>query len=333
MATAADTKNVISTTLNAWSKEAYNSVVDNNQLLYFFKTFGRLGLKGKNGQKTGSIQTLGGGKQIEEIVSLVDNTNVGFVAYNETVGSDISDVIISTVYDWKYCYGNAVLYDAQIKMNSDSKYRKINLIQSVIKNAEDSMINSVAVGMFNNTTSGDEDSLDGLPTLITDDGTSTTVGGISTVTYENWKNEFVNVVTSPTYAQLTAGMRTLFRDLTRGRSMPDLIVTTPELYGIYEGGLTDLKRFTQDKMADAGFTQSLKFNGATVIFDENCPANRMYMLNTNSMAFNFHKDAMFNVGEMEKQFAQQKYSWPITAMCNFSLKNRRDQGVVVVASS
>ena len=329
---AQDTKNVLATTLDVWSKEVHNSVINNNALLYYFKSFGRLGLLGKNGEKMGSIETKGGGKRIEEIVSLKENTNVGFVGYSETVTTDAVDVMDSAYFNWKYCYGNAVLFDAQIKMNADSKYRKAKLVESVVQNAEDTMINEISAGLFNDTGSGDADSIDGLPTLITDDGTTTTVGGLSTVTYPNWANKFQAVVTSPTYAQLTEGMRTLYRNLTRGVSQPDLIVTTPTLYGVYEGGLSDLKRFTSDKMADSGFS-SLKFNGATVIFDENCPANRMYFLNTRSMAFNFHAEAMFTVGEMEKQFGQQKYSWPITSMCNFSVKNRRDLGVIVVAAS
>ncbi len=324
---AQDTKNVIATTLNAWSKTAYDSVIDNNALLYYFKNFGKFGKLGKSGEKTGSINTLGGGKEIEEIVMLKENTNVGFVAYDETVGTDAVDVMDQAIFDWKYCYGNAVVYDAQIKMNSDSKYKKINLVENVIKNAEATMINAIGTAMFN---TADSDSLDGLPALITDDGTTTTVGGLSTTTYPNWMNKFQGVATSPTYATLTAGMRILYRNLTRGVSKPDLIVTNPTLYGLYESGLTELKRFTGGKIGESEF-EALEFNGAKIIFDENCPANRMFFLNTNSMAFNFHREAMFTVGKEEKQFGQQKYSWPITALCNFSVKSRRDLGVIVVA--
>jgi hypothetical protein len=322
--------NTVTTTLNAWSSELYDNVTNNNALLYFFKKFGKLGLYGEGNAKMGSIETRGGGKQIEEDISIGTNTNVGFVAYNETVGTDAVDVLQTAVYDWKYCYGNAVLYGAQIAMNSESKYRKHKLVESVIRNAEATMVNAIGAGLFNTS---DADSIDGLPKLITDDGTATganVVGGLSTSTYDNWKNQYVNVAANPTAAQLQLGMAELYRKCTRGKSCPDLIVTTPLLYGLFESGLTAQQRFTSPKLADAGF-EALKFHGADVIFDENCPANRMYFLNTEAIVFNFHRDVMFKVGEREKLFGQEKYDWPITAMCNFSVRSRRDLGVLVVA--
>ena len=324
-----DAKNIVTTTLNVWSKDVHNSVINNNGVLYYFKNFGRLGLLGKSDEQMGSIETKNGGKQIEEGVSLLDNTNVGFVAFNEAVGTAAVEVLDMAIFNWKFCYGNAVLYDAQIKMNADSKFRKHKLVETIVQNAEDTMINAIGVGLWN---TADGDSIDGIPSLISDDGTTTTVGGLSTVTYPNWKNKFETLAASHTFAQLEASMSSLYRKCTRGKSAPDLIVTTSTLYGEYEAGLTTNKRFTSDKMADAGF-QSLKFNGAVFIFDESCPANRMYFLNTKSMAFNFHADAMFAVGEMEKEFGQQKFAWPITSMCNLSIKNRRDHGVLVVAAS
>jgi hypothetical protein len=318
------TLNIVSTTLNAWSEKVFDNVTNNNALLYYFKKFGKLGLVGAGKVSTGSIETRNGGKQIEEDISIGTNSNVGFVAYNETVGTDAVDVLQTAVYNWKYCYGNAVLWGAQIDMNADSKFRKHKLVEEVILNAEETMVNAVGAALFN---TADDDSVDGLPKLITDDGTTTTVGGLSTVTYPNWKNQFVNVGADD---NLQLKMAELYRKCTRGLSAPDLIVTTPELYGQYEAGLTALQRFTNPKLADAGF-EALKFHGADVIFDENCPANRMYFLNTKAIAFNFHRDQMFKVGKMEKLFGQEKYSWPVTAMCNFSVRSRRDLGVLVVA--
>lgn len=318
--------NIVTTTLNAWSKEVYDNVTNHNALLYAFKNFGRLGLVGQGGVKMGSIETRSGGKQIEEDISIKENTNVGFVAYNEVVSTDAVDVLHHAIFDWKFCYGNAVLYGAEIDMNADSQYRKHKLVENIILNAEETMVNKIGAALFN---TADVDSIDGLPKLITDDGTGT-VGGVSTNNYPLWANQYENVDADPTASVLMLGMATLYRKCTRGKSSPDLIVTTPELYGLFESGLTPQQRFSSSKLADAGF-EALKFHGAEVIFDENCPAKRMYFLNTRAMAFNFHKDEMFKVGKMEKQFGQEKYAWPITAMCNFSVRSRRDLGVLVVA--
>lgn len=327
MAGAESLLNVVTTTLNAWSEDVYDNVTNNNALLYFFKKFGKLGLVGEGNVKMGSIETRSGGKQIEEDISIKENSNVGFVAYNETVGTDAVDVLNQAIFDWKYCYGNAVLYGAEIDMAADSKYRKHKLVENIVLNAEETMVNKIGEALFNTS---DADSIDGLPALITDDGTGT-VGGISTTTYPLWANKYKNVAANPTASVLLQSMAELYRDCTRGKSSPDIIVTTPALYSLFESALTPQQRFTNSKLADAGF-EALKFHGAEVIFDESCPANRMYMLNTKAIVFNFHKDQMFKVGKMEKLFGQEKYAWPITAMCNFSVRSRRDLGVLVVAA-
>ena len=329
MAGAESLTNIVSTTLNAWSKEVYDNVTNNNALLYYFKKFGKLGLVGEGNVKMGSIETRSGGKQIEEDISIKENSNVGFVAYNETVGTNAVDVLQQAIFDWKFCYGNAVLYGAEIDMAADSKFRKHKLVENVILNAEETMVNKIGEALFNTS---DADSIDGLPKLITDNGATTTVGGISTSTYPLWKNKYVNVSANPTASVLLAKMAELYRDCTRGKSSPDIIVTTPALYSLFESALTPQQRFSSSKLADAGF-EALRFHGADVIFDENCPANRMYFLNTKAMAFNFHRDQMFKVGKMEKLFGQEKYAWPVTAMCNFSVRSRRDLGVLVVASA
>lgn len=321
--------NVITTTLNNWSPDVFNNVTDHNAALYFFKKFGKLGLLGRNQEPMGSIETKNGGKQIEEDVSIKENPNVGFVAYNETIGTDEAEVLAEAVFQWKYCYGNAVAYEARILANRDSKFRKHKLVEEIVLNAEETMINAVGKGIWNTS---EPNGLDGLPQLITDDGTGI-VGGLDTATYPLWMNKFHNLAAGYTGNDLQEAMAVLYRKCTRGVSKPDLIITTPDLYGVFEASLVKQQRFVDNpRLADAGF-EELRFHGATVIFDENCPPNRMYFLNTKAIAFNFHADAMFTVGKREKLFGQPKYAWPITAMCNFSVRRRRDLGVLVVAAA
>ena len=320
---------MIATTLDNWSKDVHNSIIDNNGLLFYFKSFGKMGALGKSGKKMGSIETRTGGTQITEDVSLLDNPNVAFVAYDETVPIVEQDALATAVYQWKFCYGNAPISKAKIDLNSGTKWQKHQLVENIVNVAEASMINVIGTGMWN---TADADAIDGIPELITDDGTTTTVGGLSTTTYPNWANKFENMAADASGAVLIAAMSSLYRKCTRGSSTPDLIVMGATLYGTYEAALTPNKRFTNDKMADAGF-QNLKYNGATVIYDENCPVKRAYFINTKSMGFYFHNKDMFSVGEKEKGYGKMQFNFPISSTCNLILKNRRDQGVLVEAVS
>ena len=213
---------MIATTLDAWLPEAPNAIIANNGALYYFKTFGRMGLKGKNSEPMGSIETLDGGKRISVDVKITANPNVGFVAYDETVPIVEQDAMATAYFDWKFCYGNAPVAKAKLDLNGATKFEKRKLVTEIKEVAESSMINAVGAALWNTS---DSDSLVGFPALITDDGTTTgagAVGGLSTATYANWKNQYETLPAVHTYAELRAAMGALWRKCKVGAEAPDL---------------------------------------------------------------------------------------------------------------
>lgn len=323
-----DTLTLIATTLSKWSETAFDSVLERNSLLYCFKRIGKL--KNMVGNKNiGSVDIAPGGKDIEEDVVLNPTKNAGWVDYDGELGTDeTKDVAATAKFPWKIVYANAVAFKAQILANQASKYRKHNMIDTLVKNAENTLINNIGEGLFN-LTSANAKSMNGLPELITDDGTGT-VGGLSTITFANWKNQFENLANTHTPAQLREAMGKLYRKCRNGI---DVIVTTSDLYGEYEASLEANVRQPSLKALEDAWFEYLRFHGAVVIWDENCPANRMYFLNTASIKLNFMKGAEITIGEMEHPAGTMKYIWPVIAMCNWSIRARRDQGVLVVAAA
>ena len=319
--------NLISTTLSKWSEGAFDCVTDRNALLFAYKKIGKL--NNMNGNKQlGSIVIAPGGKDITETVSISETKNSGWVDPDDELGTESETVLAEAVFQWKICYANAVAFEPQILANQDSKFRKTNMIKALIDNAESSLINNVGKGLYN-LTSANAKSLNGLPEIITDDGTGT-VGGISTTTHPLWKNQCVEVAKEHTPAQLEQAMGQLYRKCRNGT---DIIVTTDALYGEYEAALKDrVKVATMKGLEDAWFDY-LRFHKAVVIWDEHCPANRMYFLNTKALKLNFMKGAEITVKEKEHVPGTLKHIWPILAMCNWSVKSRRDLGVLVVAAS
>lgn len=322
-----ETLNLMTTTLNKFSDEAFDSVTDQNAILYCFKAIGKL--KNMNGNKhLGSIALAPGGKKIEEDVILKPTANSGWVDYDDELdANEDKDVMAMAEFPWKIVYANAVAYQAHILANQSSKYRKHNMIDALVNNAESTLINNIGKGLFN-LTSANAKGPNGLPELITDDGTGT-VGGLSTTTYPLWKNQFENLGATHTPAQLREAMSRLYR---KCRSGIDIIVSHPDLYGEYEATLVSTVRPASLKaLEDKGFDY-LRFQNAVVLYDENCPRNRMYFLNSRAIKLNFMKGAEIKVGEREHPAGSQKYIWPITAMLNWSVRARRDLGVLVVAA-
>ena len=321
---------LIATTLDAWLPEAPNAIIANNGALYYFKTFGKMGLKGKNDEPMGSIETLDGGRRISVDVKIVANPNVGFVAYDETVPIVEQDAMATAYYDWKFCYGNAPVAKAKLDLNSGSKFQKRKLVTEVKEVAEASMINAIGTALWNTS---DSDSLVGFPALITDDGETTTVGGLSTATYANWKNQYETLAEVHTSAELLAAMGSLYRKCKVGADAPDLILVDDKLYGEIEASMIINQRYVRSekaqKMADTGF-ECLSYKGAVVIYDENCPANHAYFINTRAIGFYFHPSDMFTIGAVEKKYGGMQYNFPLSSTCALVCKNRKLNGVLVV---
>ena len=329
MADITSSLDLIATTLDAWLPEAPNAIINNNGALYYFKTFGKMGLKGKNDEPMGSIETLDGGRRISVDVKITANPNVGFVAYDETVPIVEQDAMATAYFDWKFCYGNAPVAKAKLDLNAASKFQKRKLVTEVKEVAEASMINAVGLGLWNTT---DQDSLVGFPALISDDGTGT-VGGLSTATYPNWKNQAVWLATSHTTAQLREAMGQLYRKCKIGADAPDLILVGDKLYGEIEAGMVANERYIRtekaQKMADSGF-ECLSYKGAVIIYDENCPENRIYFVNSKAIGFYMHPSDMFTIGQVEKKYGGMQYNFPLSTTCALVCKNRKLNGVLVI---
>lgn len=315
----ADVTNLLTTTLSRFSPKIYDAVRDNNAVLAFLES------KGK-------IQDLSGGVNIVESVSIKENTNFAWQDPNNATAVDEVEVLIDATYDWKYLYGNVVLPGHKIRNNS-GKEVKHNLLKALMENAKSTMRNKVDVAMFNTS---DAVSLDGLPTLFTNDGTGT-VGGIATATYSKWANQFkvgATTVAAATSEEYLADMTETFNKCVFGSERPDLIITTPEMHAKYEAACQEQKRFASEnkKAADLGF-ESLEFKKAAFIFDSNCPANTMYFLNTDYMGAYFHKDAKFTPLGQAKQFGNDKYATMMIVQMSLTARSRKHCGVLTFPAS
>jgi len=66
----------------------------------------------------------------------------------------------------------------------------------------------------------------------------------------------------------------------RDTDEPDLIVMDRQNYGSFMAIQQAFQRYESGGLADAGFS-SMKFRGADVVFDDRCPAQQIFFINTN----------------------------------------------------
>ena len=117
-------------------------------------------------------------------------------------------------------------------------------------------------------------SINGLSNLIASTPTSGTVGGIDRATWPFWQNIAYSAVTNggaaATSANIQHYMNSVYKQLVRGRDVPDLIVADGNYWQLYLESLQAIQRIQTDggapDLAEIGF-QSLRYMGSDVVLD------------------------------------------------------------------
>ena len=311
---------MVTTTQRHTRKEVVDNVTDHNALLRLMK-------------ERGNIKTYAkGGYEIQVPLSYAENGTYQRYSGYDTLNTAGSDVLTSSKYDWMQAAIHVTASGRELRMNS-SEEAMLDLVKERKKVAVATASNNMSIDIYSDGSLSNQ--IGGLAHLITSDGTGT-VGGIVSGTYTFWKNKFKEVSgTGATFATLKAGMNDLWLSTTRGQDKPDLIVMSHDFYALYEGGLQDLQRYGDAKMASLGF-EALKYKTASVVFDDNTnfgtTAETAYFINTKYLYLMEHPDASWSTEDEKVPTQQDAVVVPMFWMGNMCCSNRSLQGKLIDAS-
>lgn len=311
---------LVTTTMRHHKKKVVDNVTKNNALLSLMK-------------ERGNIKTdAAGGYEIAIPLSYAENSTYQRYSGYDTLNIGASDVLSAAKYDWAQVALHVTASGREVKINN-SQERMINLVKSRVDVAMATAANNMSIDIYSDGALTNQ--IAGLANIIQNDGTGT-VGGIVSGTYTFWKNKFTEVSgTGATFATLKAAMNAEWLSQTRGADKPDLIVMSHDFYAIYEGGLQDLQRYADAKMASAGF-EALRYKSASVIFDDNTnfgtTAEKAYFLNTKYLYLMEHPEARWTEDDEKVPVNQDAVVVPIYWMGAMCTSNRSLQGVVIDAS-
>ena len=307
---------MVTTTMRNQHKKVVDNVTRNNGLLTVLK-------------ERGNIQTEGGGYEISRPLSYAENQTYQRYSGYDTLNIGASDVLSAAKYDWAQSALHVTASGRELRMNS-SEEAMIKLVKARTDVAMATAANNMSVDIYSDGALSNQ--IGGLAQIITADGTGT-VGGINASTYTFWRNKFGEIAgggaSAITFANLKAAMNTQWLSQTRGNDKPDLIVFSHDLYSLYEGGLQDLQRYSDSKMASAGF-EALKYKTSSVIFDDNTnygtTAELGYFLNTRYLYLIEHEDAKWTEDDEKVPTNQDAVLVPIYWMGQMVCTNRSLQG-------
>jgi len=317
---------LVTTTDRSWGRKVTDNVSNHNALLNR--------MKGK-----GKIKTKSGGYEIAEPLEYAENGTYQRYSGYDTLDTSASDVLTSAKFEYKQVALHITASGKQIRQNS-GKEQMMDLVEARKNNATRTAANQFAVDLYSDGSLSDQ--VGGLAHLIQSNGQGT-VGGIDASTWTFWQNQFkemtgTNLAATPNAANsasMKADMNSMWLSLIRGTDMPDLIVMTHDLYTLYESGEQQLQRYSDAKMANAGFT-SIKYKTADVVFDNNTnfgtTDEKAYFLNTDYLCLVQHKDAQWTMDKEKTPVNQDAVVIPMYWMGNLITTQRSLQGVMFDAA-
>ena len=240
-------------------------------------------------REKGNIEMLSGGEEIYRELSYAENTNTGWYSGADTLPVAAQNVLTSAVFPWKQL-STQIVYTGAEKLKNSGKEQIINLVESRIKNAKASMLNEMQRSLYSDGTRFGGKELTGLDLAIPVDPTTGTYGGIARADFSFWRPQVYDAAATPTATTIVPYMNALWNRLVRGTDRPDLIAFGQNLYSTYEASQQQFQRFTNSKMAQAGF-ESLKYKDADVLLENvGCGDDEGFFVNTTYFKLSVHKD-------------------------------------------
>src|SRR3990167_1058485 len=222
------------------------------------------------------------GHRVEVPLLYGSNSTVGRRGDYDTVDLTKQDGITMAFVPWKDLSGSVVISDREKAMNS-GRERILSLLESKMLQLEDSMKNQLNTDLFSAGSSTNQ--VYGLQYWLR---TSTaTVASIDDSTNTWWQNKSTTSIGS--FASNGRDkLRTGYNNASRGagKDQPSHGITTQSVFEFLEKTTEPAERYDIASGGDNPTlkigTERLKFKGASVTWDADCPSGTFYFLNVRS---------------------------------------------------
>lgn len=282
----------------------------------------------------GKKQLEGGGRTLVEELEYAENSTFKYYNGYETLDISPSDVMSAAEFDWKQAAVVVSISGRERRINA-GKEQSIRLLERRLANAEKTFMNQVSIGVYSDGTGSSGKQIGGLQSLVADDPTTGTVGGIDRSAFTFWQNSLFDFSVEAVVASATTiqdAMNTLWLRVLRGADNPDTWIFGSTYYNFFKASLQTIQRITSERDAAAGFS-NLTFYGAggsaQVMFDDQILATRGYALNTDYIFYRVHRDADMEPLADRDSINQDAVVVPTIWMGNLTLSNAERQGVMI----
>lgn len=222
-----------------------------------------------------------GGYQISNPLVTGRNPNVTSMEYYDQLPVGQTSEFTTVNYGWSRIVGTVIISDQEEDENRGESMI-FKLMKAKMEVLEESIKEKFSEYLY--SAGGGADPL-GLPSLVPDDPTTGTLGGINRATETQWRSSAYNFAGTLDATNIEEAFDDILMDLTLKGDKPDLILAGRNIFRLYRAAVRDkivlnLSDTSNGKrMMDLGFG-GLSHNGIPLLYDEDCPVNKAYFLNS-----------------------------------------------------
>lgn len=247
-----------------------------------------------------------GGRVISNPLITGRNPNVTSYSYYDELPVNQTNEFDTVRYGWARVAGSVIISDQEVDENQGETEifkilkGKMQVLEESIKEKFQDYLYGAGLGKDPN----------GLALLVPDDPTTGSLGGIDRATEPQWRTMAKDYAGSLSTSNIEEEFDDILLDMKQGKNeKPDLILCGRNIYKMYRKTIRDKVSILADgtysakKMYDLGF-DGVAFGGITMIYDEDCPADKAYFLNTTYLRMHVLKHVNMKVKELSAPWTQ-----------------------------
>ena len=240
---------IIATTIEERSGEFADNITENIPLLL------------KLNEK-GNVETFPGGRLIYEELAYGSNTNGAWYSGYETLATGAQELLSAAEFQVKQ-YSVAVTVSGAELIANSGRNQIINLVTSRIKASRAKMKNDLNDALYSDGTGSLGKEIVGLKLMVAASPSTGTYGAIDRANYAFWRNQTNDI--QITASNVQEEMTELWAKCTRGNDSPKLILAGQNMWPLFMASLQTNQRFTDPKLANAGFTNAFFMSAPVVL--------------------------------------------------------------------
>jgi hypothetical protein len=248
---------------------------------------------------TGRVELEDGGYNITNPLTVGRNPNIGSYEYYDQLPVAPTNEFTTVSYGWSRVAGSVIISDQEEDENQ-GEAMIFKLLKSKIQVLEESIKEKFTEYLY--AAGGGTDPI-GLASLIPDDPTTGTLGGINRATESQWRTSSYAFSGGLNSSNIEEAWDDVLMDLTLKGEKPDVILCGRNVYRTYRAAVRDKSIVNLDgtgngqKMMDLGFS-GISHQNVPMMYDEDCGVNKAYFINSKYLRLHILKHVNMKVKEL-----------------------------------